>query len=150
MVFVYFVYGLSFFTLGLAVLVYPKRDSIYPLASDMWPIGAFGVTHGISEWLAMFRAFGPVEESAAVDSLTLGIVSLSFAFLLVFAAKAAHREGLSRVFLVAPLSLPVLWLLVVGWSPDRTRCCWRSGSRKIIASSCRSWCRWRRSSCLTR
>lgn len=119
MVFVYFVYGLSFFALGLAVLVYPKRDSVYPLASDIWLIGAFGVVHGINEWLEMFRAVGSFENSAAVSAANLGVLSISFTLLLVFVSRAARRDGLMRVLVLAPLSLPVIWLLVVGWIPER-------------------------------
>jgi len=119
MVFVYFVYGLSFFALGMAVLVYPKRLSTYPLASDLWLIGAFGIVHAINEWLEMFREIGHFEDSVEAMSATLGVLSLSFLFLLFFVARAAHREGLSRVFVVGPLALPVVWLVIVGWSPDR-------------------------------
>ena len=35
MILVWFVYGLAFFTLGLAILVYPKKQSVFKLAKDI-------------------------------------------------------------------------------------------------------------------
>ena len=55
MIFVWFVYGLAFFVLGLAILVYPKKGSEFRLARHIWMIGVFGIVHGVNEWLDMFR-----------------------------------------------------------------------------------------------
>ena len=58
MIFVWFVYGLAFFVLGLVILVYPKKGSEFRLARHIWMIGVFGIVHGVNEWLDMFRAIG--------------------------------------------------------------------------------------------
>ena len=54
MIVVFFVYGLSFFVLGLAILIYPKRNSVFALAPHLNWIAGFGLTHGFNEWLDMF------------------------------------------------------------------------------------------------
>ncbi|MHC4346695.1 MAG: hypothetical protein ACYSUP_18660, partial [Planctomycetota bacterium] len=54
MIFVWFVYGLAFFCLGLIIVIYPKKGSFFRLAEHIWWIAGFGILHGINEWLDMF------------------------------------------------------------------------------------------------
>jgi len=54
MTFVFFVYGLSFVVLGLTILIYPKKDSMFKLARHLYLIAGFGLVHGINEWVDMF------------------------------------------------------------------------------------------------
>ncbi len=67
MVFVFFVYGLAFFVLGFVVLMYPKKGSAFKVAGDLWLIAAFGISHGINEWLDMvILVHKPAEMSLSV------------------------------------------------------------------------------------
>ena len=68
MIFVWFIYGLAFFVLGLVILIYPRRDSRFRLAKHIWMIGVFGVVHGVNEWLDMFHAIGKPFPLELVDS----------------------------------------------------------------------------------
>jgi signal transduction histidine kinase len=61
MMFIWFVYGLAFFTLGLVIIVYPKRSSAFKLANYIWLMAGFGILHGINEWLDMFINLGEKE-----------------------------------------------------------------------------------------
>ena len=54
MVVVFFIYGLAFFILGFAIVVYPKKGSAFKLANYLWLIAGFGLIHGANEWLDMF------------------------------------------------------------------------------------------------
>ena len=50
---IFFFYGLSFFIMGLAILVYPKRHSMFALAPQLNWVAGFGLVHGINEGLVM-------------------------------------------------------------------------------------------------
>ena len=43
---VYFLYGLAFFLLGIAVLLQPRWESIFNLGTTLWLLGCFGLLHG--------------------------------------------------------------------------------------------------------
>ena len=51
---VYFIYGFAFVTMGIAVLVQPKKASEFEIANSMWILAAFGIIHGLNELLDMW------------------------------------------------------------------------------------------------
>ncbi len=114
MILVWFVYGLAFFVLGLVIIVYPKRGSRFDLARDIWLIGAFGIVHGLNEWLDMLIDIGrplPPEFLANVQMLTLGG---SFFLLLQFGVTVAFRRvRRGAVLRVIPVVPAVVWLAIV-------------------------------------
>jgi len=52
---VFFVYGLAFVLLGVAVFVQPRKYSEYALAHFIWLLAAFGLVHGILEWTDLWK-----------------------------------------------------------------------------------------------
>jgi hypothetical protein len=54
---IYFVYGLAFFSMGLAILLTSARyrTSELRLAYALWPLALFGIVHGLNEWFEMFQ-----------------------------------------------------------------------------------------------
>jgi len=46
---VFFVYGLSFVVMGLAISFQPKKESEFSIAKILWLLAFFGITHGINE-----------------------------------------------------------------------------------------------------
>jgi hypothetical protein len=50
---VFFIYGFAFVTMGVSVLVQPKRESEFEIANILWILAAFGITHGLNELLEM-------------------------------------------------------------------------------------------------
>ncbi|MHB1418542.1 MAG: sensor histidine kinase [Bacillota bacterium] len=50
----YFLYGLSFYTMGLAIAVQYRSYSTFRLAHSMSLLAAFGVFHGLSDWGNVF------------------------------------------------------------------------------------------------
>ncbi|MHB1126164.1 MAG: sensor histidine kinase [Bacillota bacterium] len=50
----YFLYGLSFYTMGLAIAVQYRSYSTFRLAHSLSLLAAFGVFHGLSEWGNVF------------------------------------------------------------------------------------------------
>jgi len=53
-VYVYFFYGLSFFVMGLAILLQDMQFREIALIRDIRWLGVFGVIHGLAEWAVMF------------------------------------------------------------------------------------------------
>jgi len=51
---VFFIYGFAFVTMGVTVLVQPKKGSEFEIANILWLLAAFGITHGINELLDMW------------------------------------------------------------------------------------------------
>ncbi len=113
MIFVWFVYGLAFFVLGLAVLIYPKKESKFELARHIWKIGAFGILHGINEWLDMFIAIGGPLPPAVMEKARMATLSGSFMFLLLFGSTAVlTRFKHSRLVRAIPALLTLAWLVI--------------------------------------
>lgn len=90
-VYVYFFYGLAFFSLGLVVLLESGRASEFRFARALLPLALFGFTHGAHEWFEMFQVIaahtgghtaGLVEEICGALLLTI-----SFCCLLLFGAR---------------------------------------------------------------
>jgi len=120
MIFIWFIYGLAFFALGLAIIVYPKRGSAFKLAKHIWLIAAFGILHGINEWVDMFIALGgpfPVDILRIIHIATL---AGSFLFLLRFGTRIISESKKKYRFLeFLPIVLFVIWVLIVVFSSQR-------------------------------
>lgn len=89
---VFFVYGLAFYSLGLALLVESGRSSEMGFARSMRLLAAFGLLHGIHEWIDMLE-----HSCNCVLDLTLpGFILWLRLLLLVtsFVALAAFGEDL--------------------------------------------------------
>jgi len=121
MIFVYFVYGLAFFAMGLAVLMESRHASDLPLGHHLRWLGAFGLLHGCAEWLGMFRLIYPdgllVDTLQALDALLLPISAI---FLIRFGIGLVEEAGpipdwleMVPVILLVPAMLVVSYALVV-------------------------------------
>ena len=49
----YLLYGLAFFTLGVAILSRDTRLSELGIARILWLLAVFGIIHGLHEWLEL-------------------------------------------------------------------------------------------------
>jgi signal transduction histidine kinase len=113
-----FVYGLAFFTMGLAVLLEVRPDSELPLARHIRPLAAFGLLHGLVEWLEMFSLVHyldkPVLQGLALQWLEVGVLASSTLALAWFGATLlAESGGRWQVARWAPLGLLILWIALV-------------------------------------
>ena len=109
---VFFVYGLVFFVMGLAVALQSRHHSRLELARALGWLALFGLAHGLHEWGAIFI---PIQaqyvDTVIIDFfqvLRVVLLSLSFAFLFQFGVELL-RERWPRLML-----LPLL--LMVGWT----------------------------------
>jgi len=78
-----FIYGLAFFTFGGAVLLYPKGLQDKRLVQHIWLLGLFGILHGASEWIDMFKLIEPAN-TLLFNTINLLLLPLSYLFLLYF------------------------------------------------------------------
>ena len=103
---IYFVYGLAFFVLGLAVALEVWRAEPTLFRQVMWPLAIFGLIHGIHEWIEMFVIVGRqtygYEAATDFEIFRLILLSVSFTALLIFGAQ--------RLPLFSTLSYPALWI----------------------------------------
>lgn len=51
---VFFIYGLAFVVMGIAILVQPRKESEFKLARILWLLAGFGLVHGVNELLDMW------------------------------------------------------------------------------------------------
>src|SRR5512136_105999 len=100
---VYFFYGLSFFVMGLAVLLEFGHSSKLDFARALRPLIGFGIIHGSHEWFEMFliirdRISGPV---TAPWVLPVRVVALavSFLFLIAFGARLIAGPGKRKLYI---------------------------------------------------
>ena len=115
LIFVFFFYGLAFFSMGLALLLESGRASEFRLAQAMRPLAGFGIVHGVHEWFEMFQKVAALRPngylpSAWVEVVRLLILSTSFLFLAAFGARLLPRARRS----LWAMQHPVL-LLTVAW-----------------------------------
>jgi len=80
----YLVYGLAFFTLGVAILSRDTRLSELGIARIIWLLAVFGIIHGFHEWLELLEQLNPDISTPSFFLFRLVIVSISFLFLLYF------------------------------------------------------------------
>ncbi|MBW7992673.1 MAG: PAS domain-containing protein [Planctomycetes bacterium] len=114
MIFVWFIYGLAFFVLGLVILVYPKKGSAFKLADDIWLIAGFGILHGINEWLDMFIGIGEPFPPDILKIIRIVTLVGSFLFLLRFGTKViSEKIKKYRLIQFLPVVLLTIWGIII-------------------------------------
>jgi diguanylate cyclase (GGDEF)-like protein len=115
----YLVYGLAFLALGLCILIYPKEGSHFRLAQHGWMIAAFGIAHGLNEWLDLVPPLEAPLTALMVEVTRLVTLPVSYFFLLWFgvATLVATTKKLAQLRLLL-VALPTTWVILVAVSPD--------------------------------
>lgn len=122
---VFFVYGLAFFSMGLAMALEAGRSPLLAEARILRPLAVFGLLHGTHEWLEIFilqMQWLNVPFPAFLLWVRLGLLAISFASLVAYGIQvlrpperlAALDAGIgfgllalyvSLVFITGPFSL---------------------------------------------
>ena len=109
---VFFLYGLVFFVVGLAIALQSRRHSHLELARALGWLAAFGFTHGLHEWGAIFIPIQAQYVNPVIIELLqlfrVVLLALSFSFLFQFGAELL-RERWPRLTL-----FPLLFM--AGWT----------------------------------
>jgi signal transduction histidine kinase len=94
---IYLLYGLGFFTLGLAVALEADRVSGSRFAHAMRYLALFGLLHGAHEWIEMFGLIGVDAYQFVPPSwwgaARLVLLSFSFAFLVAFGIHMLYTSA---------------------------------------------------------
>lgn len=113
---IYFVYGLTFFVLGLSIILQSRRHSRLNIARSLPWLAAFGISHGLNEWGDVFIPIqGQFLNEPTVQllhSIHYIVLALSFAFLFQFGIELfrplPNRWKWVRFI---PMTLFIMWLI---------------------------------------
>jgi signal transduction histidine kinase len=116
--YIFFFYGLAFFSMGLAILLEMGHGSDPRLRHALRPLAAFGLIHGGHEWLEMFEKLGLFPgtgiDPVAWHAIRIGILALSFLALSAFGSSLLAPTDRARSrSLVVPIAQAVVWGLLV-------------------------------------
>ncbi|MDO8673588.1 MAG: GAF domain-containing protein [Dehalococcoidia bacterium] len=94
---VFFVYGLAFFMMGLAVALEARRSSDLTLSSSLPYLAIFALLHGLGQWTEMFLIITPHVPGMNWDVTVLGFIksillAISMVFLVQFGADLIGRS----------------------------------------------------------
>lgn len=129
---VFFIYGLAFFLLGFAILLYPRKGSSYELSKYIKYVAFFGILHGINEWLDFFILIGRVTDTLRLDIVRLSTLPASFIFLVHFGSKVlGSRPSSSKVFRYLTIIMGLIWATLF-FCGHRTMVMWDVWSRYIL------------------
>jgi signal transduction histidine kinase len=120
---IYFLYGLSFFSMGLLVALEGGRSSDERLRRALRPLYGFGLVHGLHEFLKMFDeilvAAGHVSSPWLIGA-ELATLAFSFLSLAAFGSFVLSKTKTSqRLSLIVPLVLEAIWVLGLAIFTDR-------------------------------
>ena len=107
----YFVYGLSFFSLGIAIAFQYRSFSNFRLASSLQLLAIFGVLHGLAAWGSVFIPImaSNFDISLAWDAVILQrlLQAISLFFLFLFGIKLIFNTKIRSYWL---FTLPIIAL----------------------------------------
>jgi signal transduction histidine kinase len=108
---VLFGYGLTFFTLGLAIFLQSRRYSRLRLARDLRWLAAFGILHGLHEWGDIFIPlqvrYLPLPYEELLRMMHLLLLALSFSCLMMFGATTLDERWPHAKHIV--IGITVFW-----------------------------------------
>ncbi|MBI3172267.1 MAG: sensor histidine kinase [Chloroflexi bacterium] len=116
---VYFLYGLSFFSMGLAILLEVGRSSEQDFARALRSLAGFGLVHGTHEWLEMFLLIHPPMDASAL-SAWIGpgrviLLAVSFLFLIQFGARLVVGSTRARLAWQLLGVIALVWTVGLIW-----------------------------------
>ena len=112
---IYFFYGLSFFIMGLAVLLEFGHSSKLDFARALRPLIGFGIIHGCHEWFEMFllireRISGPYT-APWVLPVRLIALATSFLFLIAFGARLITGVEKRKLYIGMLSVITAIWMI---------------------------------------
>lgn len=115
---VFFFYGLAFFAMGLALALANRHSSEFRFALAIVPLAAFGILHGIHEWVEMFQKIAALSTGYAPtvwdETVRLMLLVASFLMLLAFGFILLSPDHSPRRRVWLPVAAMFgLWLLAV-------------------------------------
>ncbi|MEW6568663.1 MAG: sensor histidine kinase [Chloroflexota bacterium] len=115
---IFFVYGLAFFGMGLAITLEMGHGSDPRLRHALRSLAVFGLIHGGHEWMEMFEKLAVMPpgwmDPLAWNATRIAILELSFLALAAFGASLlSPNESVRRYSLALPIGMALVWGLVL-------------------------------------
>ena len=107
---VFFIYGFAFVVMGITVLVQPKKMSEFEIANILWILAAFGITHGLNEFLDMWAIIKG--RNPALDMIRWFILVASFIALFEFGRRLFRLKIPASSCLRTKVTKPLQWWLL--------------------------------------
>ncbi|MEW5940578.1 MAG: ATP-binding protein [Chloroflexota bacterium] len=114
---IFFLYGLGFFVLGLAILLQIQQSSRLELARSLRWLAAFAITHALNEWGDLFI---PIQaqylDAAFIDTLAafqIVLLGCSFAFLFEFGISVLRPFNGAAWMRGVPAFALAGWLFII-------------------------------------
>lgn len=107
---VYFIYGLAFFSMGLAMMMEARRSPVLAEAHALKPLAFFGFVHGFHEWLEIVlevRQWFGFLDLAIAPYLRLILLVVSFCSLVLYSLQVLRPSR----SMIAPSN----GFIVTGW-----------------------------------
>jgi signal transduction histidine kinase len=121
LVLVFFAYGLAFFAMGLAIALEARRTTELRLAQSLKYLAAFGLLHGVVQWIDMWLLLPMPVASSAVTVLRvvrLSLFAISTLLLALFGTTLIGRLVPPYHWLNwIPLGIFLFWLANWGVAP---------------------------------
>ena len=119
---IFFVYGLSFFALGLALALELGRTLESQFRRALVPLVVFGLVHGFHEWFEMFELIGQLTydfvPSVGLEWVRVIILAFSFLSLSAFGLgtlrPSQHPLGRNLWFLMTMVAVFLIGVLEIG------------------------------------
>ncbi|MHB0976473.1 MAG: PP2C family protein-serine/threonine phosphatase [Candidatus Aquicultorales bacterium] len=114
---VFFFYGLAFFSMGVALLTTVRRPLRLPLIIALPWLAAYGILHGIHEWIGLVELMPEYEDLVSTSiqfaALGVGTLAVSVAFLFQFGVSFVRRVSeKAQPLKYVPAALFTIWLLI--------------------------------------
>ncbi|MEW6243924.1 MAG: sensor histidine kinase [Bacillota bacterium] len=113
---IYFVYGLSFFVMSIAITLQSRRGSTFTMAGSLPLLALFAFLHGLSEWAYFYipykAPFLSPEWVYRLRVVEVNLIGISFALLLFFGIRLLGdvvKKRWFRCVFCAAASLALLW-----------------------------------------
>lgn len=119
MIFVFFVYGLAFFSMGLVVWLESGRTSGFRSARVLRYLAGFGFLHGLHEWVEVFTRLHSerlitIPNALLVHIVDAGLLNISFLLLIIFGFRMIYtyrdddRNGRKYTFISVAIFI-LIW-----------------------------------------
>jgi len=107
---VFFIYGFAFVVMGITVLLQPKKMSEFEIANILWLLAAFGISHGINEFLDMWAIIKGT--NPAFDVIRWFILVISYIALFEFGRRLFRLKIPASSGLRKRIAKPLKWWLL--------------------------------------
>lgn len=123
MVIITFVYGLTFFLIGVVIQLKYIKDSSFKIAFSLRWIARFGIIHGFAEWGDVFipiqAGYLPADTIFLMRILKMSMCTLSFTMLICFSLELGMKtlggsKSLNkRLLAIVPSFMFLFWTLLI-------------------------------------